>query len=205
LTLASSRDIDTSPQSLLDLPPTDNIAGLLDAIFTARFPDPIERARIVNDLIAQRGLPASSLQPISLQAQRLSVRQQTSASVAILGARNSITLAAYRSKNEDAVDAGPLAAATSATNNQQYGASVALAHRLTPRMDLVGSGDWSRITALETVGGERSIQRTLHVRLNTALSLKTAVYTGARLRRFDTNTGVPSDEKAVFVGLDHRF
>jgi uncharacterized protein (PEP-CTERM system associated) len=205
LTLTSSRQLDTSPQSLLDLPATNNVAALLDAILTAQFPDPVQRSQIVNNLIAQRGLPSSTLQPITLQAQRLSVRQQTIASVAILGVRNSVTFSAYRSKTEDAVDSGPLAAATAPTNNLQYGASVTLAHRLTPVVDLIGSADWSRIEALETVGTELSTQHTLRLRVNRTLSLKTTVYAGARLSKFDSNTAVASDEKAAFVGIDHRF
>jgi uncharacterized protein (PEP-CTERM system associated) len=203
-TVASSRQLDTSPQSLLDLPATQNVPALLDAIFSSRFPDPIERARIVNDLIAQRGLPTSTLQPIALQAQRLSVLQQTTTSVAIIGVRNSVTFAAYRSKSEDALNSGPLAAATALTNNVQYGASIALAHRLTPTVDVIGAADWSHIESLE-VGGERSIQRTLRVRVNRALSLKSVVYGGARLRSFDSNTLVAGNEVAGFVGIDHRF
>jgi uncharacterized protein (PEP-CTERM system associated) len=204
-TVASSRQLDTSPQSLLDLPATQNVPALLDAIFSSRFPDPIERTRIVNDLIAQRGLPTSTLQPISLQAQRLSVLQQTTTSVAIIGVRNSMTLAAYRSKSEDAVNSGPLAVATAVTNNVQYGASVAFAHRLTPTVDVIGAADWSHIESLETVGGERSTQRTLRLRVNGALSLKTIVYVGARLRNFESNALVAGDEVAGFVGIDHRF
>jgi uncharacterized protein (PEP-CTERM system associated) len=203
-TVASTRQLDTSPQSLLDLPATQNVPALLDAIFSARFPDPIERARIVNDLIAQRGLPTSTLQPISLQAQRLSVLQQTTTSVAIIGVRNTLTFSAYRSKSEDAVNSGPLAAATALTNNVQYGAGVAFAHRLTPAVDVIGAADWSHIESLEA-GGERSIQRTLRLRVNSALSLKTVVYLGARLRNFDSNTLVAGDEVAGFVGIDHRF
>jgi uncharacterized protein (PEP-CTERM system associated) len=204
LTVASSRQIDTSPQSLLDLPATQNVAALLDAIFSARFPDPIERARLVNDVIAQRGLPASTLQPISIQAQRLSVLQQTTASMTILGVRNSVTFSAYRSRTEDAVDSGPLAIDTGLTNNQQYGASVAVGHRLTPVIDVIGSADWSHIESL-VAGGERSIQRTLRLRLTRALSLKTVVYAGVRARNFDSSTAAPSDEVAGFVGIEHRF
>jgi len=206
LTVASSRQIDTSPQSLLDLPATQNVAALLDAIFSARFPDPIERARLVNDVIAQRGLPTSTLQPISIQAQRLSVLQQTTASATILGVRNSLSFSAYRSRIEDAVDSGPLAIDTGLTNNQQYGASVAFAHRLTPVTDVIAAAEWSHIESL-VAGGERSIQRTLRLRLTRALSLKTVVYAGARARSFDSSTAavVPSDEIAGFVGIDHRF
>jgi len=69
---------------------------------------------------------------------------------------------------------------------------------------VIASAEWSHIESL-VAGGERSIQRTVRLRLTRALSLKTVVYAGARARSFDSSTAVPSDEIAGFVGIDHRF
>jgi hypothetical protein len=71
---------------------------------------------------------------------------------------------------------------------------------------VIAAAEWSHIESL-VAGGERSIQRTLRLRLTRALSLKTVVYAGARARSFDSSTAavVPSDEIAGFVGIDHRF
>ena len=49
--LSASRSVATYPQLILQLPATGNVSGLLDAILTARFPDPVERAQQVQDLI----------------------------------------------------------------------------------------------------------------------------------------------------------
>ena len=128
-----------------------------------------------------------------------------SASVALIGIRNSLTLAAFQTRTEDAFDTGPLAIASALTNNNQQGAAVAFNHRLTPLIALTASADWSRIRALEAVGGDRSIQRTVRLRLNVEVLPKTSAFAGARLRAFDSNTAVDGNERAVFVGLDHRF
>lgn len=205
LNLLATRTLDTTPQSVFDLPASDNIAALLDAAFTTRYPDPIERARVVADFIARQGLPASSLQPITLRAQRLSLVTLRSATVALIGKRDSVSLTGFQTRTEDAPDAGAFATGLAATNNSQYGASIAASHQLTPSMALIGSVDWSRIRALESISAERSIQRTARVRLNVEMARKTTAYAGARYRDFDSNTLTSGREGAVFVGLDHRF
>ena len=205
LSMVSARALDTTPQSVFDLPATDNVAALIDAAFTTRYPDPIERARIVQDFIARQGLPPSTLQPISLRAQRLSLVTLHSATVTLIGTRNSVSLTGYKTRTEDAIDTGPFALGTAATNNDQYGAAIALSHRLSPTMSLIASADWSRIRALEAVGGERSTQRTARVRLNVETGRKTTAYAGARYRDLDSNTVESGREGAIFVGLDHRF
>ena len=51
------RTITTYPQVLLQIPPTGSVAGVLDAILVARFPDPIERQKQALDLINRQALP----------------------------------------------------------------------------------------------------------------------------------------------------
>lgn len=203
--IGAQRSVQTTLQSLLDLPATGNVAALLDAIFTTRFPDPVERAQVVNDLIARQGLPTSTLQPISLRSQRLSVVTLANATVTLIGVRNSLSLTAFQARTEDALDSGPLATGSALTNNTQVGAAVTLTHRLSATMALAGSADWRRIRALQA-NGERSVQRTAALRLNVDVEPKTTAFAGARLRGFDsTTTTTDRQERAVFVGVDHRF
>ena len=204
LSLVSSRGVQTSPQSVLDVPGTGNVAALLDAIFTTRYPDPIERARIVNELIAREGLPTDTLQPIFVRAQRLSLSTSSSASVTLIGVRNSLSLVAFQTRTEDAVDGGLLSTGLAFTNNTQTGAAVAASHRLSPTMALVGSADWTRIRALRSAG-ERSTQRSVRLQLNAEVVTKMTVFAGARYRDFETNTTTDGREAAVFVGVDRRF
>ena len=206
LNVVASRTIETAPQTLFDLPATENVAALLDAAFTTRYPDPIERAHVVQDFIARQGLPTSTLQPISVQAARLSLVNTRSATVTLLGERNTVSLGGYLSRTEDVPDANIFATGSPLTNNNQYGVSLALSRRLAPTTVLVVSADWRRIRALDSVGGDQSTQKTARVRLNIEATPKTAVYGGVRYTDLDSNSSVTSGrEGAVFVGVDHRF
>jgi uncharacterized protein (PEP-CTERM system associated) len=203
--LVAARTLESAPQSVFNLPATDNVAALLDAMFTTRFPDPVERARIVQDLIARQGLPTSALQPISLQTQRLSVVNLNAATIALIGVRNTLALSGFQTRTKDAPDTNPLLNGGSLTNNNQYGASIALTHRLTPSTALTAAADWSRIRALAGLGDQQSTQRTARLRLNVAASPKTNVFAGTRYGVIDSNTVVSGHEGAAFVGLDHQF
>ncbi|HEV7913698.1 MAG TPA: TIGR03016 family PEP-CTERM system-associated outer membrane protein [Albitalea sp.] len=200
-----SRSLDTTPQSLFDLPATNNVAGLLDSMFTTRFPDPIERGRAVRDFIDNQGLPASTLRPINLYAQRLSIVTLRSVTLGLIGRRNTATLTAFQSRTEDALESGALASGTALTNNTQYGASASLTHRLTPTMALNTSVDWTRIQALQAVGTERTTRRTARLRLNVQTTPTTNAFAGVRYRDLDSNVAVEGREGAVFVGMDHTF
>lgn len=204
--LTSSRTLQTSAQALFDLPATENVAALLDASFTTRYPDPVERARVVQDFIARQGLPASSLQPISLQTARLSLVTTQSATVAFIGQRNSLSLTAFSVRTQDAPNVDDVLLTNDPqSNNKQVGASVSLSHRLTPRMVFVASTDWSRTTALDPAVADRTTQKTARVRVNLEVSPKTTVYAGARYIGLDSNIVTSGREGALFVGANHRF
>lgn len=201
--IVASRTLDTAPQALFDLPATANVVGLLDAMFTTRYPDPIERAKVVQDLIARQGIPAATLHPTSIFSQRLSLVTLRSANVAFNGARNTLVLTVFRSRTEDAPDTIPLPDATALTNNVEDGASATLSHRLTPTLTFNASVDRSRIRALQAP--DLSTQHTARVGLNTRVAPTTSVFAGARWRKLRSNVTPSGREGAVFVGLDHGF
>jgi len=203
--ILSSRTLETSTQSQIDLPPTSNLAALLDGMFSARFPDPAERARAVQDFITSRGLPTSTLQPIALRQQQLGILNLNLATVSLIGVRNTVSLSGYHSRRQDALDPSVIPSGGAATNNTQIGASAALTHQLTPSNSLVASADWSRITAPEEFGGDRTTQKTVRLQVNLRPAPRTILVFGARYRVLDSNTSVSGNEEAVFVGLDHRF
>ncbi len=201
--LLLSRTLDTAPQSLFELPATNNVSALLDAMFSTRFPDAVERAKVVQDLIARQGLPAQTLGPTSLYARRFSLVTLRSASMALTGVRNTLNIGAFQARTEDAAPGGPLLTGDAFTNNNQHGASMALSHRLTPTAAVSLSVEWSRIRALQSA--DRSIQRSARLRLNVQAAPKTEAFAGARYRDINSNVATEGREGAVFVGLDHRF
>jgi uncharacterized protein (PEP-CTERM system associated) len=201
----STRTVETSAETLVELPATDNVAAALDAMFTTRFPDPVERARAVNDFINSRGLPTSTLQPIALRQQQLSVVKLNMASVSMIGVRNTVSLSGYHARREDALDASQIPTGGSNTNNTQVGAAIALTHQLTRSHSVAVLADWSRITAPAQFGGERTIQKALRLQANLRPAPRTTLVVGARYRVLDSNSSVSGHEEALFFELDHRF
>lgn len=207
LTFVSSRGVDTTPQSLAGLPATDNVAGLLDAMFTAQYPDPIARARVVQNFIAQQGLPTSTLQPVNLLVRRLSIATTSSATIALIGVRNTLSLTGFQARTEDLPDSALPASigGTALTNNVQYGTSLAWTHRMTRLVSLLASAEWSRIRALEGFGDDLSAEKKVLLRLNVELTPKTTSFASVRYRSLNSNTATAGHEGAVFLGLNHRF
>lgn len=200
-----TRGIDTTPQALLDLPATNNVAGLIDAMFTTRYPDPVERARVVQDFIAQQGLPSATAGPVSLFAPRVSLVTSRRASVSLLGARSTLTFSGFSIRTQDALDTGPLATDAAVTNNIQHGAALVLSHRLSPLIGLSVTLDWSRIRSLEAVAPDETSQQGLRVQFSVQAAPLTSVFLGGRYRKIDSNVSTEGREGVVYVGLDHRF
>ena len=99
--LVLSRGIDTSPQQLFTLPASNNVQSLVDAMFTTRFPDPVERARVVQDFINQQSLATSTRGPTTIYAQRFSLVDSRIGSVAWLGTRNTVALSGFYVRTRD--------------------------------------------------------------------------------------------------------
>jgi uncharacterized protein (PEP-CTERM system associated) len=204
--LRLSRGIETTPQSLFEFPTTGNVAALLDAMLTTRIPDPVERARAVQKLIADQGLPSATVGPTVIYSQRLSRVTTRSGSVGVIGVRNSLVLSVFDTRTEDAPDAPVLAATgAAANNNRQYGGGLTLSHRLGPFMSVAATLDWSRIVGIGAAATNFTTQRGGGLQVNLQASPHTGVVFGARTRQLDSNVTFPGHESAVFAGLNHTF
>jgi uncharacterized protein (PEP-CTERM system associated) len=200
-----SRGIDTTPQSIFELPPTQNVSALLDAMFTTRYPNPVERARAVQEFINDRNLPTSTLQPTSLVDERVSIVTRREAALTLNGIRNTLTFSIFQVTTEDISEESPFATGLAINNNVQRGASVALTHKLGATTGLTFSLDWSRIRALGGIGDDESTQHGATLQVNVEAGPKTNAYVGGRYRKLESNVSTEGREGAVFVGMDHRF
>jgi uncharacterized protein (PEP-CTERM system associated) len=202
-----SRDIESFAQTFLTLPPTNNVAGLLDASFTTRFPDPVERARIVADIMARQGLPSSLATATSLSAQRVSLVTSRTAQVLVTGIRNSLALGVFSVRTEDLSDSIFLNS-SNAPNLVQEGGSLTFSHQVTPMTAMNILVAFVRSRGLDADAGTRSYQRGVRLQITRQLAPKTTGYVGVRAQNFDSNApGVAptATEHAAFVGLGHRF
>lgn len=203
------RAVESAPQSLFDLPATGNVAALIDAMFTTRYPDPAERAKVVQQFITDQGLPATTLVPTNLRAQRLSLVTASSASIGFIGARNSVVISGFNSRTQDLPDAVVLATGGAAVNNVQYGGALTIAHRFGRNVSLGSTLEWSRIRGLAVVAPalvpDMTTQSGARVTLSVQASPKTSASFGGRYRKIESTVAIPGHEGSVFLGLDHRF
>jgi uncharacterized protein (PEP-CTERM system associated) len=204
--LRASRALDTTPQSIFSLPPTNNVAALLDAVLTTRFPNPAERAGQVQDIISRQGLPASTATAISILAPRLSVTENVSAGLSYLGVRNTLALTVFALRSRDAVDAGPFATDSADTNNIQHGGTLTYALRLTPTATAGATVIYSRIKSLDSATtNERTKDGTVSAHMTYQLAPKTSAMFGVSQRKLVSNTVPSGHETSAFALLDHRF
>jgi uncharacterized protein (PEP-CTERM system associated) len=203
----SSRDVSTSAQRFLGLPVTLDVAALIDASLTTRIPDPIERARAVEDLIVSRGLPRTLITPIDLFDERIEIQTINTATVSLLGARNTIALTLFSTSTEglDSQAIGGVPPTTSLLDNRQRGVGLSFSHQLSHRSTLNAESSWHQTRGIGSSTGEQSRQQVYQLRLTHLLSPKTSTTAGMRYQVFDSTLQQDTTEKAVFLGIGHRF
>lgn len=204
-----SRNTSTFQEQVLNLPP-GNTAALLDVIFTARIPDPVQRASAVQEFIQATGTPAFLSGSLAFYTERVFLREGVDASFALLGARNSIAFTAFSAQNTsisaDATPFQPADAFLLAERFKQRGFGARVDHRLTPSTS-IGAGV-SRIDTRQqqpTQADARNDHYTLN--LTHTVSPKTTTFAGVSITRFKPDDpGLGSQgANAVFVGVNHRF
>jgi uncharacterized protein (PEP-CTERM system associated) len=204
-TLSASRYASTYPQLLFTLPP-GSTASLLDAALTARIPDPTERQAAVNQFIQQTGLPPTLLTPYSYYTNSVALVQQATASLAFLGAHNSVILSVFYVDSQNIVQPG-VALPTPLVNNSDFtswGPSASFSHDLSPKSKLNLLATW-----IETKSNVQPFieSTSAYVRLSvsTQLGPKTNGTVGVYRNRFASSVAPTAVQNAVFAALDHVF
>ncbi|HEY6353014.1 MAG TPA: hypothetical protein VIY30_00865, partial [Burkholderiaceae bacterium] len=204
--LRASRVLDTTPSSVFTLPATNNVSALLDAILTTRFPNPADRATQVQNLIAQQGLPAATSVATAIVGPRLSVTENASLGLTYLGVRHTLALTVFATKTRDALDTGPFATDSAATNNLQYGSTLAYTLRLTPTATAGLGVTFSRTQSLDTATTDDSTKDgAVTGQVVVQLAPKTTGLVGVSQRKLLSNVVSSGHETSAFVALDHRF
>ena len=204
--LSFSRSVTTYPQLILQLPATGNVAGLLNAILIARFPDPIERAQQVQDLIARQVLPSSLRGAVNIFSQSVNVQTLGSATFAITGVRNTLALNLFYSKTDQLPDATIPPTFIIFNNNTQRGGSLSLNHRLSPVMTLNASIGRRETRGFDQNAASVTEQNTVEFQATRQLTPRSQAFIGARYQQQDSNSSSSRDthEAAVFVGFARR-
>jgi uncharacterized protein (PEP-CTERM system associated) len=206
--LSYSRDTTNFQEEVLRLPP-GNVAGLVDSVFAARIPDPVQRRTAVQEFLRVSGIPPFLTTPVSFFTQGVYLRESFNASVGILGVRNSITFTAYYSENEKLSSEAavvPDDAFQIADRFTQQGFGARFDHKITPVTTLALSATRTYARHEDPVSFD---SRTDYVALavNRTVTPKTIVFAGVSVTHFESDDTGPDNQDAnsIFVGLQHRF
>jgi uncharacterized protein (PEP-CTERM system associated) len=202
----ASRGISSYPQQLLSIGATTNTSTLLNLLFSSLIPDPTQRQTFIDQLIQDRGLPSSLTSPVNLYAQQTLLIEDATATVGLLGARNSIFLTGFYLRSEPITGAGnplpPLLAA--GNNNTQKGAGLTWTHNLSATLVLNTSA-----TLLQTVANAPLVGKTnqgiVSVTATARLSPNTSVFAGGRYQKLTSDVTTNYNEAAIFAGLYYIF
>jgi uncharacterized protein (PEP-CTERM system associated) len=205
--ISASRDITTFPQQLAGFPAGVNIPDFLNTLFLSRFPDPTQRQSAVDQVIRERGLPTTLTSALPVFAEQVTLLESATATLGLLGARNSVFFTAFRLRNQPVepvavADLTPLLAQL--LNQTQVGANATWTHQLEPRVALTAALEWSRSTS-NAQSDAVTRQYAMRAGVSTSLTTLTTVYTGVRYQDFRTDVFSSFREFAVFVGLTHAF
>ncbi len=212
--LNSSRNVTSYPQSLATLPGGGDVPGLLNQLFSSRIADPVERQRIVDQLIRDRGLPNTLGNPVTLYSQQITLEEQTNATFGVLGARNSIFANVYYLHTQPIAGSGnPLPPELAGISSyKQVGASLAWNYRITPLYSLATTVDWSRTRGdVQVVLADGSSiapntnQGSIRAIVTAPISPLSTAYAGVRYQVFNSNVGSDYNEAAIFVGMTYVF
>jgi len=207
--LSYTRNYSTYQQEVLRLAPGDTTA-LLDAAFTARFPDADQRRAAVEQFQRASGTPEFLASSIAFYTQTVFVNEVVDASFAIIGARNSITFTAYAGEttqfSADALGILP-DALLQASVIRQRGFATYVDHKLTPYTTIGARAIRVYSDQIQPVSFP-SRNDYFNLLLTYTAAPRTTLFTGVSVSRFDTDNPLfnPNwDANSVFAGLSHRF
>jgi uncharacterized protein (PEP-CTERM system associated) len=212
-----ARQPSSQPSTFLLQNTGGDLRSLIDAAYTTRFPNPVERAVVVDNAVANIGTTSTSAEAIEIYSDYAQLQNRVTASAAFLGPRTTLTFQVFslRSEQLQRADApAPLGALPTVADNIQTGLSVAFNRRLTTTTSLETVLSAARTKGLGAATGDSTTSESARLAANHAVSPKTRLLAGCRVQRakvvqFNQTTAVETrtsvSEIAGFLGVDHKF
>lgn len=207
MNLNFARQPATQPTSFLVPTAGSNFRTLVDAAYTTRYPNPVERAAIVDSAIAALGAAATANGPIEAYSDYAQVQQRAAASVAFLSPLSALTIQFFSLKSEQLQRsfASTLALPPTAADNFQIGGSAAFNRRLTSTFSVEALLRGVKIEGIGASQGQASSSKSLRLTASQALGPKTQAFAGGRRQISHSTVVGATQESALFLGIDHKF
>ncbi|MBC7454795.1 MAG: TIGR03016 family PEP-CTERM system-associated outer membrane protein [Massilia sp.] len=183
---ANYSDAVTTTRAQFLLPATINTAAMLDRLFIANFPNPVERAQAVDAYIRATGLPASLADNINYFTNRFVLQKQVQLAAAFNSAKTTTVFSLSATKRQalstQQTDSTLLGASQSSLNDntRQAAASAVLNYRISARSGATVQLTKSRTDSLSTGLSNQqnlvslAVTRQLQRKLKGALELRRA-------------------------------
>jgi uncharacterized protein (PEP-CTERM system associated) len=205
-TLHLSRNTSSYPQQLANLPAGADVSALLNGLFLTTIPDPALRQQAIDQFIRDRGLPSVLSSPLNLYSQQVFLQESQTASVGLLGTRNTVVLTIFNVRSQ------PISASGDALtlpvnfgdNSRQTGISLLWSHKLTPAVALDTTIERFRTVANPPLEGTTN-QTAVRVAVSTPLSARTTMFGGARYQTLSSDVATNYNEAAAFIGITYTF
>ena len=188
-----------------------DLRSLIDAAFTTRYPNPVERAVIVDNAVANLGGSVVSTGPIEVYSNYAQLQTRAAAQMVFLGRLSTLTVQVFTQKAvqlQRPDTATPVGAVPTVADNEQIGVTTAFNRRLTSTLSVDAVGSAVRIEGLGAAAGQSTTSQSVRLAANQALSPKTRAILGGRLQHSKVNQQNLQrsvSEIAGFFGIEHRF
>jgi uncharacterized protein (PEP-CTERM system associated) len=194
--LSDTRNVSLPGQQLTQAP-VSTAYDLLNMQLTSSIPDPVQRAQAVTQLLQLYGIPADSVVFGNIMSSQALILRRQEASVALIGANNTVTLTVQRSSSERLGSGAALPGddLLLSSNIRQSGLSGSWAHKLSPQSSLTLNALTSRNRGMTSNLDTRL--RSLQLLLTSKLGPHTTATAGLRSSSFDNAGGNSYDEQAV--------
>lgn len=200
-------DTITTSRSQFTLPATIDTAALLDRLFSATIPDPVQRELVVAAYMQDAGLPPSLANNINFLSNRYMRQKLLQASSAFNLARSSAVLSLFGSERNalsDQQSDSPLLGTDQASLNdrvRQLGAAAAWTYRLSSRSSLVAAASYDQRESLTREAESR--HRELRLGFNRKLGRNVVAKLDLRRRSGVVGATTPRDytENAITAAI----
>lgn len=182
------------------------MAALLDSMLMESVPDPIQRARAVQELMVQQSLPeanASAAQTYEPTPMRVSSNRGV---LTWLGREDAVDVSFYEVRMRlPHLIASSFIPAGFTGENLQRGVSLTVIHHFGPFTNASVTAGEHRVDGLGATNGQYTRGDAVTAQLNRRFGLHTEFFVGGRLQAAEFSALPATREKAGFLGASHHF
>jgi len=202
VTFTTSRLLTTTPQQFQSIPGQASLRSLLDASFTTRIPDPIERQRVVDEALRTGQVPSEMLAPVIINSEGFQITENNVLTGVLSGKLDTVSLSVFM--NSTTSTPGISAQAPVVAKTRQRGAEVSYGRQLTPRLTMNSSATWrDTVDQFDTEIYTRQMQLLLNMSWN--LARRTTGTLGARYQWITSTATNDAVEAALYATLVFTF